>query len=62
MRKVVREKDSYERGTYKISNKVWQLFAQTESVEKDIKWYTVYKLPEPDIKIFMRRQMMKKWA
>ena len=61
MRKVVREKENYVRGSYEISNVGFELLKSTEEKIKDKTWYTVYRLPEQDLANFKRNQMMKIW-
>jgi hypothetical protein len=59
MRKVVREKDNYTRGTYEISEVGLKILQQNMSDDK--KWFTIYKLPKEHVQSFKSRQVMKYW-
>ena len=64
MRKVVREKDKYERGVYNISPFGMRTLEKniskvepnkSKEASNEITWYTVYSLPPKDINSFKSR-------
>jgi hypothetical protein len=56
MRKVVRDKDNYARGSYEITNASFKSMVATDG------WYTIYKLPKEHVQSFKSRQVLKYWA
>jgi len=59
MRKVVREKDKYVRGSYEISHVGMDLLNKSKSEQGDQIWYTVYALPQMHVQSFKTRMFMK---